>query len=93
MRFVIAVLFWVGLFGTVWEWMYARKHGEAITRAEKLYLAMALPLSFGAQLVLDLVGIAPGGATAVSGLAMGMALNAWAIKRRIRRTAHGLPRT
>ena len=85
-RLVIAVLFWAGLFGTDWEWMYARKHGVAITRGEKLYLAMALPLIFGAQLVLDLVGIAPEVATTGSALAMGMALNAWVIKRRIRRT-------
>jgi hypothetical protein len=85
-RLVIAVLFWAGVFRTAWEWMYARKHGVAITRGEKLYLAIALPLIFGAQLVLDLVGIAPGVATIGSALAMGMALNAWAIKRRIRRT-------
>jgi hypothetical protein len=50
MRTVIAILFWVGLFTAVREWLYARKHGVGITRAEKLYLAMVLPLIFGAQL-------------------------------------------
>jgi len=92
-RLVVFVLFWVGLFTAVREWLYARKHSVAITRAEKLYLAMALPLIFGAQLVLDLMGIAPEVATAGSALAMGMALNVWAIKRRIRRIARGLPKT
>jgi hypothetical protein len=86
-RIVIAVLFWVGLFWTVREGLYARKHGLAITRTEKLYLAMALPLIFGAQLVLDLVGIAPEVATTGSALAMSVALNGWAIKRRIQRTS------
>jgi len=85
-RLVIAVLFWAGLLRTVWEWMYARKTGVAIPRGEKIYLATALPLIFGAQLVLDLVGIAPEVATTSSALAMGIALNAWVIKRRIRRT-------
>jgi hypothetical protein len=84
---VIAVLFWVGLFWTVREWLYARKHGLAIARTEKLYLAMALPLIFGAQLVLDLVGIAPEVATAGSALAMGVTFNGWAIKRRIQRAS------
>jgi len=85
---VIAVLFWVGSFWTVREWRYARTHGLAITRAEKLYLAMALPIIFATQLVLDLMGIAaPEVTTAGSALVMGMALNGWALKRRIQRTS------
>jgi hypothetical protein len=87
MRLVLFVLFWVGVFTAVREWVYARKHGLAITLAEKIYLAMALPLIFGAQLVLDLMGITPEVATASSAIAMGVALNAWVIKRRIRRTS------
>ena len=87
MRIVIAVLFWVGLILTAREWLYARKYGLAITRPEKVYLAMALPLIFGAQLVLDLVGIAPARTVAGSVLAMGVALNGWAIKRRIQRAS------
>jgi hypothetical protein len=47
-RLVIAVLFWVGLLWTVREWLYDRKHGPAIARTEKLYLAMTFPLIFGA---------------------------------------------
>jgi hypothetical protein len=86
-RLVILVLFWAGVYMAVREWVYARKYGPAITRAEKLYLAMALPLIFGAQLVLDLMGIAPEVATASSATAMSVALNVWAIKRRIRRTS------
>jgi Kef-type K+ transport system membrane component KefB len=82
---LIGILFWVGLFGTVWECLYSRRHGVAITRAEKLYLAMALPVIFAAQLVLDLVGI--GVATTLSAFAMGVALNAWVLKRRIGRSA------
>ena len=86
MRYVLAILFWVGVFGTVREWRYARKHGMAITRAEKLYLAFVLPLIFGAQLVMDLAGLPFDVTLSVSLLAMGIALNAWAIKRRIQRT-------
>ena len=83
----IALLFWVGLFWTLREWLYARKHGLAITRTEKLYLAMALPLIFVAQLALDLIGISPEVNYPGSALAMGVALNGWAIKRRIQRTS------
>ena len=86
MRFVAFVVFWAGMFMAIREWFYARKHHLAMTRAEKLYLAVALPLIFGAQLALDLMGIAPQVATASSAIAMGVALSAWAIKRRIRRT-------
>jgi len=90
MRLVVFVLFWVGVVMAVREWLYARKHGHTITRAEKLYLAMALPLIFGAQLVLDLMGTAQEVSTAGSALAMALALTAWAIKRRIRRHSLGL---
>jgi hypothetical protein len=85
-RFVVFVLFWVGLFAAVREWLYARRHGVPISRAEKIYLAAALPVIFAVQLALDLVGIAPELATTGSALAMGMALNVWVIKRRMRRT-------
>jgi hypothetical protein len=84
MRFVGPILFWVGVFAVVREWLYARRHGLAITRGEKFYLALALPLIFGVQLVLDsMFGLAV--ALAISGNSMGVALNAWAIRRRIRR--------
>jgi len=86
-RLVIAVLFWVGLLWTVREWLYARKHGLAIARTERLYLAMTFPLVFGAQLVLDLMGIAPEVATSGSALAIGVALNGWALKRRLQRVS------
>jgi hypothetical protein len=85
MRLVAFVLFWAGMFMAVREWVYARKHGLAITRAEKLYLAMAFPLSFGALLALDLMGVPRVVATASSVIAMGVALSAWAVRRRIRR--------
>jgi hypothetical protein len=87
-RIVIAVLFWVGLFLTVREWRHARKHRLTISRSEKLYLALVFPVIFGAQLVLDLVGIAPPErTTAGSALAIGVALNGWAIKRRTERAS------
>jgi hypothetical protein len=87
MRLVIAVLFWVGLFWTVREWRYAKKHGLAIARTEKLYLAMTFPLIFVAQLALDVMGVAPEVAITGSGLAIGVALNGWALKRRIQRAS------
>jgi len=87
-RLVAMVLLWGGVIWTVREWRYSRKHGHTITRAEKLYLAMALPLILCAQLVLEaLVGIPQ---VPTAGLALGVALNAWAIKRRIRRRSLGL---
>src|SRR5688572_28502950 len=53
---------------------------------------MALPLIFRAQLVLDLVGIAPPERTITgSVLAMGVALNGWAIKRRFSGSAQSSP--
>lgn len=85
MRILIAVVFWVGVYGIVRECLAARRRGPAITRAEKLYLATVLPLIFAAQLVLDVLGIAFQVATGISALAMGLALNAWAIGRRLRR--------
>ena len=87
MRLIAFVLFWAGMFMVVHEW-YAPKHGLAITRAEKLYLAMALPLGFGAQISLDLLmELARGVAAAIAVIAIGVALNAWAIRRRMRRTS------
>jgi hypothetical protein len=88
--FVAFVLFWVGVFTTVREWLHARKHGVPITRAEKFYLALAFPLMFGLQLVLILAGIARQVAAGTAVIAIGMALNAWAIKRRIQRQSLGL---
>ena len=83
MRLVVFVLFWVGLFTAVREWLYARKHSVAITRAEKLYLAMALPLILCAQLVLEsLVGIPQ---VPTAGIALAIALNGWVLNRRIQR--------
>jgi len=88
-RLVAPILLWVGLFAVVREWLYARKHGLTITRAEKLYLALALPLIFAVQLVIDsMFGLQA--AVAFSLSAMGLALNAWAIKRRVQRTSAGL---
>ena len=69
------------------EWLYARKQGPPTTRAEKLYLTLALPLIFGTQLVLDLVGVAPELVVPGSALAKSIAINAWAIRRRIQRAA------
>lgn len=86
MRLVAFVLFWVGVFTAVREWLYSRKHGVPISRAEKLCLVMVLPVIFGTQLVLVLVGVARQVAALGSALAMGMALTAWAINRRIQRT-------
>jgi len=85
MRVLIPVLFWTGLFGTVWEWWYAKKHGLAITRAEKVYLALALPGIFAVQLAVDLMGAPRAVVLPASALAMGMALSAWVIRRRVQR--------
>jgi hypothetical protein len=85
-RLFAGILFWVGLFGVAREWLYARRRGVRVSRSEKAYLVTALPLIFGAQLALDLIGVAPAVATTVSGLAMGIALNGWALMRRMRRT-------
>jgi hypothetical protein len=80
---VVGLLLWVGLFGIVWELLRARKHGVAVTRAEKLYLAMALPLILCAQLVLEsLVGIPQ---VPTAGIALAIALNGWVLNRRIQR--------
>ena len=49
MRLVVFVLFWVGMFTAVREWLYARKHGLPITRAEKFYPAIAFVLVLAAQ--------------------------------------------
>jgi hypothetical protein len=84
-RLVIAVLFWVGLFLTVREWRHARKHRLTISRREKLYLALIFPVILGVQLILDLIGIR--GITPMSVLAVGAALNGWAIKRRVQRVS------
>ena len=93
MRFLAAVLFWVGLFSIVLEWRYARKHVVAITRTEKLYLLLVLPLIFGAQLALDLLGVPPDVLLPGSLLTMGVALNGWAIRRRLQRRANAPPST
>jgi hypothetical protein len=85
MRLFIFALFWVGVFTVVREWRYSRKHGVTITRAEKIYLTTALPLIFGAELVLELVGVAPHLAMTGSAIAIGLALNGWGITRRLRR--------
>lgn len=86
LRALLFVLFWSGVIGVVREWRYSRKHGLAITRAEKLYLVFALPVIFGLQLVLDLAGIPFAMNLLISFLAMCVALNAWPILRRVNRT-------
>jgi hypothetical protein len=88
-RLVAMVLLWGGLIWTVREWRYSRKNGHTITRAEKLYLAMALPLGLAAQLAVELAGVYPGSGTIVA-VVIGVVLNAWAIKRRIRRRSLSL---
>jgi hypothetical protein len=85
MRLIVPILFWVGLFAVVREWLYAKRHGLLISRAEKIYLAMALPIIFAAQLTLDLAGIGREVASTASALAMGVVLNAWAVRRRMGR--------
>jgi hypothetical protein len=85
-RLVLFVLFWVGLFATVREWRYARKHDVAITLAEKLLLALALPLGLVAQLAVELAGFTPDSGT-IALLVICVVLTGWAMKRRIQRTA------
>jgi len=80
------VVFWAGVFMAIREYFYAIRHRLAITRAEKVYLALTLPLGFGALLALDLMGVPPVLATASSVIAIGLAFSAWAVRRRIRRT-------
>ena len=87
MRVLAFVVFWVGVFRVVREWLYSKKRGAVITLADKLYLVFVLPLLFGVQLVLDLAGVPFEVNVLISGLAMGVALNAWTIKRRIQRNA------
>jgi len=90
-RTLLAVVLWVGLFGIFWEWRYARKHGVTVTRGEKLYLAMALPLILGAQFVFEsLVGLPQ---IPPAGIALAISLNAWVLNRRIQRKMRDLPRT
>ncbi len=86
-RYFGAILFWVGLFWVAREWLHARRCGVPISRSEKVYLVTALPLIFTAQLALDLMGVAPLTATTISGFAMGIALNGWALMRRMRRNS------
>jgi hypothetical protein len=83
------VLFWVGFFGTVREWRYATKQGLTITRGEKVYLALVIPIFVGAQLVMDLAGVRVQFAALFSVLGMGLALSGWAMKRRIQRSLGG----
>lgn len=85
MRFVAFVLFWVGVFAVVREWLYSRKHGLAITRAEKVYLALTFPVIFLAGGALDWMWPTGRTAAAISVTAMGVTFNAWAIKRRMQR--------
>ena len=89
MRVVLFVLFWGGVFATVREWRYARKHHVVITLAEKLLLALALPLGLIAQIAVELAGFAPDSGT-IAMFVIGVVLNGWALRRIQRRTALGL---
>jgi hypothetical protein len=86
MRLVAFVVFWAGVFMLVRECLFARKHRLAITRVEKLYLAMVLPIIFCVQLALDSLGVPRGAAPVGAVIAMGLAFSAWAVRRRSRRT-------
>lgn len=88
-RYVLFVAFWVGVFGVVREWRYARKHRLPITLSEKLLLALALPLGLAAQLAVERAGFAPGDGI-IWALVICVALNGWAINRRIQRHGSGL---
>ena len=90
LRYAFGIMFWVGVFRVVKEWRYSRRHGLLITLAEKLYLALAVPIIFANQLVLDLAGVPFDVNVTGSFLAMGLALNAWPIRRRIQRRGVGL---
>jgi hypothetical protein len=87
MRLLIPVLFWVGLFGTVWELLYARKHGVPVTTGEKLYLALVVPLIFLVALTLAMLDVPRAVTSTASALAIGMAFTGWAFKRRVQRRA------
>lgn len=83
---IIALAFWVGLFLAVREWRYSRKHGLRITRAEKLYPALAFLLLLGAQPVFYLAGMPVETSVPINGIAIASIPNVWAFRRRLRRT-------
>ncbi len=85
-RTIGVILFWVGVFWVAREWFYSRRRGVPISKFEKICLVTALPLIFCVQLALDLMGVTLLVSTTISVLAMGVALNGWAIMRRVRRS-------
>ena len=87
LRALLFVLFWGGIIGIVREWRYSRRHGLAITGAEKLYLVLT-PVLFMAVMppLLDLAGVPFEINAPASALAMCLTLNAWPVVRRINRT-------
>lgn len=87
-RFAIGILFWVSVFGIVREWLHSKKHGVAITFAEKGYLASTIPLFLALAYVLEMfVGFPTEVAAPISIVVLALALSAWPIKRRIQRTS------
>jgi hypothetical protein len=72
----------VGLFAAVREWRQARRRGAAITLAEKVLLASALPLGLVAQLAVEQAGFAPQSGV-IAALVIAVVFNGWALKRRI----------
>jgi hypothetical protein len=83
-RIVLGLIFWIGLFGTVRQWRYARTHGLPITLGEKLLLILALPLGLALQLAVEEAGFVPGDGTIVT-IVAGLMLNGWAINRQVQR--------
>ena len=88
MRLVVFILFWVGVVTATRELWFVRK--LPLTRAEKLYPAIAFVLAVAAQPVLYLIGASTRVAAFVMAFSLGGILSAWALQRRVRRTARGL---
>jgi hypothetical protein len=84
MRIALRLAFWVGLFNTVREWRFSKKHGVPITLGERVPLILALPLGLAAQLAFEEAGFRPGDGVLVM-LVTGAVLNGWPIGRRIQR--------
>jgi Flp pilus assembly protein TadB len=82
---LVPVVFWVGVGGIAWEVVHAWRHRVVITRTEKLYLALAFPLFVFGVLAFDVLGLPTEVALPPAALCLGIALNAWVLKRRIER--------
>lgn len=89
---MVALLFWFGVIGLVFDWRYIRKGGLRPSAKDKNMLGLTVALCVGAVMILGLMGGNVGALGSTVALLMAVVVALWSLRRFLVRRANPLSR-